>query len=62
MMDLAEAIALFLIFIAMYTIWILVPASMAANRNRSQTLWVLISIIASPIIAILLLAALGEDS
>ena len=58
----ADAIAAILLFTTIYTIWIFVPASMAAKRSRSQFLWVTISIFASPIIAILILAALGEDS
>lgn len=39
---------------------ILLPAGMADRRGRSQLVWVLISIFGSPILAILLLWALGN--
>lgn len=41
-------------------LWIWVPAQMAKNRNRSPLVWVLISFVSSPLLAILLLAALGD--
>ena len=51
-------------FIAMFvfTIWlcILLPADMAKERNRSPLAWVLISLFASPLLAIILLALIGE--
>ena len=51
------ALALFLL------VWfyILLPAGMAKQRNRSAVLWVLIGIVGSPLLAVLLLLALGED-
>ncbi|WP_281973139.1 hypothetical protein [Ruegeria faecimaris] len=41
-------------------LWIIVPMNMAQNRNRSGLIWVLISIVGSPLLAILLLYALGD--
>ncbi len=45
-----------------FLIWlyILLPAGMAERRNRSQLIWVLISFVGSPILACLLLLALGD--
>lgn len=42
-------------------IWLVfvVPARMAARRNRSVTAWILISLVLSPIAAILLLWGIG---
>lgn len=52
---------IFLIAIA-FVIWlyILLPAGMAERRNRSQIIWVMISLVGSPILACLLLLALGN--
>ncbi len=41
-------------------LWIIVPMNMAQNRNRSALIWVLIAIVGSPLLAILLLYALGD--
>ncbi len=38
-----------------------VPYTMAVNRDRSPGLWIAISILCSPLLSILLLAALGPD-
>ena len=43
-------------------LYILVPARMAGNRNRSTTIWVMLSLLFSPILAIPLLWALGEKA
>jgi len=53
----------FLILALTLTVWlyILLPAGMAERRNRSATIWVLISFVGSPLLAILLLMALGEN-
>ena len=51
-------------FLAVFLVvwfYILLPAGMAERRNRSQLIWVLISLVASPILACLLLLALGDD-
>lgn len=49
-------------FMLWFGLWlfILLPAGMAKDRNRSAFLWVLVSLFGSPILAILLLIALGE--
>jgi len=46
-----------------FAIWFIfvLPANMARDRNRSPGLWVLISLVGSPLLAILLLMALGPD-
>ena len=41
-------------------LFILLPARMARERKRSATIWVLISFVGSPALAILLLIALGD--
>jgi hypothetical protein len=41
-------------------IYIFLPAGMAARRNRSQFIWVLISLVGSPILACLILLVLGD--
>ena len=43
-------------------LYVLLPVDMARNRNRSAFIWVLISLLGSPILAVLLLLALGERS
>lgn len=40
-------------------LYILLPARMANDRNRNAVIWVLISLVGSPVLAILLLIALG---
>lgn len=47
------------LFIVLW-LYILLPAGMAERRSRSQLIWVLISIFGSPILACLLLLALGS--
>ncbi len=42
-------------------VYILLPAGMAERRNRSQFLWVLVSLIGSPILACLLLLLFGDS-
>jgi hypothetical protein len=41
-------------------LYILLPADMAERRNRSKLIWVLVSLFGSPILACLLLLALGD--
>lgn len=52
----------FIIFALIFAGWlyIYVPATMASNRNRSAIIWVLISLVGSPLLAVLLLFALGD--
>lgn len=52
-------LAVFVLWFALW-IYILLPARMAERRNRSRLIWVLISLCFSPVLAILLLLALGE--
>lgn len=44
-------------------VWLvfLLPADMARERGRDPFVWVLISIVGNPLLAILLLAALGDS-
>ena len=46
-----------------FVIWlcVLLPAGMARRRNRSAFIWVLISLFGTPILAVLLLLALGNS-
>lgn len=41
-------------------LYIFLPAGMATTRRRSAVIWVLISLVGSPLLAILLLLALGN--
>lgn len=50
---------LFALFIVLW-LYILLPAGMAERRGRSQLIWVFISLFGSPILACLLLLALGD--
>lgn len=52
-----------LLIAAAFAVWlyILLPAGMAERRNRSKLIWVLISLVGSPILACLLLLALGNS-
>lgn len=47
------------LFIVLW-LYIFLPAGMAERRNRSKLIWVLISLFGSPILACLLLLALGD--
>lgn len=52
----ASLLALFIVV----WLYIFLPAGMAERRSRSRLIWVLISIFGSPILACLLLLALGD--
>lgn len=54
-------LGLLALFIVVW-LYILLPAGMAERRGRSQLIWVLISLFGSPILACLLLLALGDAS
>jgi len=45
-----------------FAIWLffVLPYQMAVRRNRNGWLWILISLVGSPLLAILLLFALGD--
>ncbi|WP_170557352.1 hypothetical protein [Ruegeria atlantica] len=52
---------LFFVVLAVAVIWLYVlPITMAQTRNRSGLIWFLIGLVGSPILAILLLLALGD--
>jgi len=53
---------LFLLLALVFAIWfwIVLPAKMAIRRNRSAVIWVLISLLFTPFLAIFLLLALGQ--
>ena len=54
-----EGIFILLAVVFAFWLYIVVPAQMAERRERSAMGWVLISIIFSPIIAIIALLVLG---
>lgn len=56
---LSVGFGLLALFIVLW-LYILLPAGMAERRSRSQLIWVLISLFGSPILACLLLLALGD--
>jgi len=51
--------AAFVLYVVLW-LYILLPAGMAKNRGRSQTVWVLLSVLVTPFLAILLLWAFGD--
>ena len=53
---------LFALLVMVLMIWIgfVLPANMATDRGRSPGIWILISLVGSPPLAILLLIALGD--
>jgi hypothetical protein len=56
---LSVVIGLLALFVVLW-LYIMLPAGMAERRSRSQSIWVLISLFGSPILACLLLLALGD--
>lgn len=54
---------IFLLLALLFGLWlyVLLPSGMARRRNRSAFIWVLIGLIGSPILAVLLLLALGNS-
>lgn len=58
-----DAGSILFVFMAIFLVvwlYIILPAQMAGTRNRSAVIWVLISFVGSPLLAILLLLALGD--
>ena len=53
---------LFCLVFLWVSIWLVlfVPAGMATRRGRNRLIWMMISLCFSPVLAILLLAALGH--
>ena len=41
-------------------LWVIVPAKMAKKRHREPAIWVILSVIASPLVAIIALLAVGD--
>lgn len=41
-------------------LWVIVPAKMAKKRHREPAIWVILSVIASPLVAIVALLAVGD--
>jgi hypothetical protein len=54
-------VALLIGFWLVLWLYVLLPAGMARRRNRSAFIWVLIGLFGSPILAVLLLLALGNS-
>ena len=54
-------VALLIGFWLILWLYVLLPAGMARRRNRSAFIWVLISLFGTPILAVLLLLALGNS-
>ncbi|RLK10634.1 hypothetical protein [Ruegeria conchae] len=49
------------VLVLAFVIWLyILPITMAGKRNRSGLIWFLIGLVGSPILAILLLLALGD--
>ena len=46
---------------AVLFVWLGIPARMAQARNRHPGPWMLVSLVGSPLLAIALLLALGDD-
>lgn len=55
------AILLFILFVGVYVGLYILVAFMAKNRYRNPALWVLVSIFATPLLAVIILLALGKD-
>ena len=58
--SLGGAVAGFAILFLIVCLYVLLPSNMARERRRDPMVWVLISIVGSPPLAILLLMALGD--
>lgn len=57
---LVGAVAGFAVLFFIVWLYVLLPSDMARERRRDPMVWVLISIVGSPLLAILLLMALGD--
>ncbi|NOE36381.1 MULTISPECIES: hypothetical protein [unclassified Ruegeria] len=52
---------IFMFILLVVVIWLyILPITMAGRRNRSSFIWFLIGLVGSPLLAILLLLALGD--
>ncbi len=54
--------ALGMVLLVVFWLVILIPAEMAKHRDRSAIIWVLISLLFSPFLAIFLLWVLGKKT
>ncbi len=61
-MDSAVIMIVLVPILIWFTVWlfILVPMDMAAARNRDRAGWVLVSLVGSPLLAIVALLILGK--
>jgi hypothetical protein len=55
-----EFVAVLAVLVFVLWLYIFLPVGMATARGRSAFIWVLISLVGSPLLAILLLLALGN--
>ncbi len=55
-----EVLAVLVVLPLLWLVYVHVPVTMARNRGRDAVAWVLVAILGSPILAILLLAILGD--
>ncbi|WP_170443908.1 hypothetical protein [Ruegeria arenilitoris] len=52
---------IFMLILLVVVIWLyILPITMAGRRNRSGLIWFLIGLVGSPLLAFLLLLALGD--
>ena len=55
------ALATLIIFAVLYFIWYIFVAIMARNRNRNVALWILFSLLGTPLLMMLILFCIGKD-
>ena len=55
------ALATLIIFAVLYFIWYIFVAIMARNRNRNVALWILFSMLGTPLLMMLILFCIGKD-
>ena len=55
------ALATLIIFVVLYFIWYIFVAIMARNRNRNVALWILFSLLGTPLLMMLILFCIGKD-
>ena len=55
------ALATLIIFDVLYFIWYIFVAIMARNRNRNVALWILFSLLGTPLLMMLILFCIGKD-
>lgn len=60
MENIVTAVILLVALVLFIWLCVLFPAELAEKRNRSQFLWVLVAIVATPLTAVVLLSYLGE--